>query len=651
MNMLLKIFGALLAAAFLLVLVITLLTPWMDRWGATDDELSAVFPGDELVPEPASFVNRAVTIRAAPEEIYPWLLQIGAEKGGWYSHSWLERMIMCPITNADRIHPEWQDLQIGDEVKMCPEGSGPPPYEVAQLHPNQAVVLGHKEGGEWVDLWQFVLLPQTDGSTRLVVRTRTMMAGGFWTIIHPGVFVMESGMLQGIQERAETMAAPSISGAAATPTPEVFNPLDPSPTPGDSDLPLTCQVTDLNVFIERAAGFCFAYPLHFGLGEDPSDRPDVIGPALDDSPDPLQASLAIDLRPVPAGSDLTALVDAFLASLGELPWTVAREPLTVGGEPAEVLEPVPVLGSARVVLLLHGNSLFTLSFHPVDFEVAKPDLEALYQTVTGSFAFLPYPGEAASDRMVAWAEFGVEISLSYDPVLAPWVIARTAAAVPSSDQILYAEAHPANAEFVFYGFNGGRVYDLPLFPVDNRLAQVKIFRTEDFPGYGDDHPSGFVGQLQALQDLLPAGVDSSQCETPHGGDIGLLPYLPWINMAQTFCAQPQIVEFSGGRGVRYLSQFSQGLGPVLDTQVFYTFQGLTDDGRFYVAAFFPVATGVFPEEPPSSPECCDADTDPFEVWAEVLGEQLVRLNALSGDEFAPDLELLDDLIASIRIGQ
>jgi hypothetical protein len=204
MNKLLKIFGALLAAAFLLVLVITLLTPWMDRWGATDDELSAVFPGDELVPEPASFVNRAVTIRAAPEEIYPWLLQIGAEKGGWYSHSWLERMIMCPITNADRIHPEWQDLQIGDEVKMCPEGSGPPPYEVAQLLPYRAVVLGHKDGGEWVDLWQFVLLPQSDGSTRLVARTRTMMAGGFWTIIHPGVFVMESGMLNGIRERAET---------------------------------------------------------------------------------------------------------------------------------------------------------------------------------------------------------------------------------------------------------------------------------------------------------------------------------------------------------------------------------------------------------------------------------------------------------------
>jgi hypothetical protein len=214
MKRLLKILGVLLAVALLFVVFIALLTPKMDRWGATDDEISAVFPGDELVPEPAGFINRAVTIRASPEEIYPWIVQIGAEKGGWYSHAWLERMIMCPITNADRIHPEWQDLEIGDPVKMCPEGFGPPPYEVAQLVPNAAVILGHKDSGEWVDLWQFVLLPQADGTTRLVARTRTMMTGGFWTVIHPGVFVMETGMLNGIRERAEATAAPTVSGVS-----------------------------------------------------------------------------------------------------------------------------------------------------------------------------------------------------------------------------------------------------------------------------------------------------------------------------------------------------------------------------------------------------------------------------------------------------
>jgi hypothetical protein len=89
---------------------------------------------------------------------------------------------------------------------MCPHEPAPPPYIVAQIHPDRALVMGHQEQGKWVDLWQFVLLPQADGSTRLLLRTRTMMVGGFWTVIHPGVFVMERGMLLGIKARAEQLA-------------------------------------------------------------------------------------------------------------------------------------------------------------------------------------------------------------------------------------------------------------------------------------------------------------------------------------------------------------------------------------------------------------------------------------------------------------
>jgi hypothetical protein len=66
--------------------------------------------------------------------------------------------------------------------------------------------MGHKENGKWVDLWQFVILPQADGSSRLILRTRTMAVGGFWDIIHPGVFIMERGLLLGVKERAEKMA-------------------------------------------------------------------------------------------------------------------------------------------------------------------------------------------------------------------------------------------------------------------------------------------------------------------------------------------------------------------------------------------------------------------------------------------------------------
>lgn len=199
-----KIIAVIAGFVLVAVLVMGMMTPWMDRWGATDEEIAAVFPGDELVPEPAIFINRAVTVNANPEQIYPWLVQIGAGKGGWYSYSWLEtNLLRCPLVNADRIHPEWQDLKVGDEVKMCPGELAPPAYIVAQIHPNKALVMGHQEGDDWVDLYQFVIIPQSDGVSRLILRTRTMMDGPLWKAIHPGVFIMEHGLLTGVRERAE----------------------------------------------------------------------------------------------------------------------------------------------------------------------------------------------------------------------------------------------------------------------------------------------------------------------------------------------------------------------------------------------------------------------------------------------------------------
>jgi hypothetical protein len=204
MKKILKNIGILTALIAILIVGVIIITPWMDRWGATDAEINATFAGDELVPDPASFVNHAVTINATPEKIYPWLLQLGAGKGGFYSYTALENAIGCQLVNADRIHNEWQDLKVGDKVEMCPNGT-PPGYIVAQILPNEALVMGHQENGKWVDLWQYILVPQADHSTRLILRTRTMMTGTFWDVIHPGIFIMERGLLLGIKERVEKM--------------------------------------------------------------------------------------------------------------------------------------------------------------------------------------------------------------------------------------------------------------------------------------------------------------------------------------------------------------------------------------------------------------------------------------------------------------
>ena len=229
MKKFLKAIGILIVVTIIGVVATVALMPWMDRWGATDNEIAASFPGDELVPAPRVVYNRAVTINAAPEEIYPWLVQMGAERGGLYSYSWFETNILqCELINADRIHAEWQDLKVGDQVKMCPGDFGPRPFEVASVEPNQALVMGHYENDQWLDTWQFILIPHTDGTTRLILRSRDMKTGGFWDAIRPGVFIMERGMLLGIKERAEHLAETGsvLPRQEVTPTPEVFTPLD-----------------------------------------------------------------------------------------------------------------------------------------------------------------------------------------------------------------------------------------------------------------------------------------------------------------------------------------------------------------------------------------------------------------------------------------
>ena len=97
----LAILGALLPWAYALVV-----RPWHIRWGATEERIAKPLPGDELVPNPAIESTRAITVNAPVEEVWPWLAQIGQDRGGFYSYEWLENLAGCRMRNADRIHPE-----------------------------------------------------------------------------------------------------------------------------------------------------------------------------------------------------------------------------------------------------------------------------------------------------------------------------------------------------------------------------------------------------------------------------------------------------------------------------------------------------------------------------------------------------------------
>jgi hypothetical protein len=121
------------------------------------------------------------------------------------------------------------------------------------------------------------------------------------------------------------------------------------------------------------------------------------------------------------------------------------------------------------------------------------------------------------------------------------------------------------------------------------------------------------------------------------------------NAHQTFCAQAEMIEFPDGKGIRYLANYIQDINPILDNQIFYTFQGLTDDGQFYIAAFFPVETGIFPTEYPPCPQCSEASYNPYPDWFSTLSAQLLQLNDLSTHRFGPTLTELDDVVQSIYL--
>ncbi len=160
------------------------------RWGATDVEVGKPLPGDELVPHPVMASTRAVTINAPAEAIWPWLVQIGVGRGGWYSYDWLENLAGLHIHSAERIHPEWQDLQVGDIVPMDPEGYG---ATVVAIEPNRALVMENYGA--------FVLEAIDATTTRLIVRMR--VPGGWPAAMHLLLveiphFIMERRMLLGI---------------------------------------------------------------------------------------------------------------------------------------------------------------------------------------------------------------------------------------------------------------------------------------------------------------------------------------------------------------------------------------------------------------------------------------------------------------------
>lgn len=197
--------GLAVAGAGALAAYVWAIRPWHLRWGATDEEVEGQLIGDEVAPSPKLKATHAITINAPATDVWPWLVQMGQTRGGFYSYTWLENLVGCHMRNADEIDPDWQELKVGDKVWLHPKA---PPVEVHHIEPGQAIVL--KGWGA------FVLQPIDEKTTRLIIRSQgdynpdlknPILNFFLWRVVfEPAHFIMERKMLLGIKARAEKLA-------------------------------------------------------------------------------------------------------------------------------------------------------------------------------------------------------------------------------------------------------------------------------------------------------------------------------------------------------------------------------------------------------------------------------------------------------------
>lgn len=210
----------------------TLIRPRMLRWGAFDEEVNAEFPGGDLVPGGRRIATMATTLDAPPERVWPWLVQMGMGRAGWYSWDHLDNW---GHVSAEEIHPEWQDIEVGSRLSTDPDGSRA--FVVAALEPQRFLALracldlrGREfdphvsplPGGFIDSTWSFQLTGFPNGRTRLVVSGYSVVeprwAARIWDLLffEPAHWVMQRRQFRNLR-RLTAPAGPS--GVEATMSP------------------------------------------------------------------------------------------------------------------------------------------------------------------------------------------------------------------------------------------------------------------------------------------------------------------------------------------------------------------------------------------------------------------------------------------------
>jgi hypothetical protein len=201
--------GALFTAFFFIV------RPWYLQWGATKSEIVKPLHGDDMFPNAVTQNTRAITINAGIEQVWPWVAQIGQDRGGFYSYDLLENLVGCEMPTSDYRRPEKQSWSIGDRLWMYPphKGGGMGFATLRTYIPGRALgfagrSMGTASTAKEDGSWSFVLEPIGESTTRVLVRGRgearpSLLGIAFdRSIFEPAHFAMERRMLIGLKELA-----------------------------------------------------------------------------------------------------------------------------------------------------------------------------------------------------------------------------------------------------------------------------------------------------------------------------------------------------------------------------------------------------------------------------------------------------------------
>jgi len=165
------------------------------RWGTKGTEKTDSLPGDDLVPEPKWTYTLAMGIDATPDEVWPWIAQVGQKRAGFYSYETLENLAGCKITNTTEILPEHQHPMVGDPIFLHPTA---PPMRIQAVEPPNALVLFGSPaegaaGESWgMSTWQFIVRPGPNGTSRFLTRGRSDYSPGWVSRLAYGRFPIEA---------------------------------------------------------------------------------------------------------------------------------------------------------------------------------------------------------------------------------------------------------------------------------------------------------------------------------------------------------------------------------------------------------------------------------------------------------------------------